>query len=56
MRNSIYHVVCHDCTTELLAESEAEAYRHAQTHAASLDHDVEFARVGTRYDPVTADD
>ncbi|GGI97513.1 hypothetical protein GCM10008995_04260 [Halobellus salinus] len=38
-----YHIVCHDCPTELLADGEAEAQRHLSEHRSSTGHNVEFA-------------
>lgn len=52
----LYHVVCRDCTTESLVDSEADAARRAESHAASTDHRVAFARVGTDSKLTPADD
>ena len=53
---SPYHVVCRDCTTESLVDSEAEAARRAESHTASTDHRVAFACVGTDSKLTVADD
>ena len=38
-----YHIVCHDCSTELLTNGEAKAERQLSEHRSSTGHDVEVA-------------
>ena len=38
-----YHIVCHDCPTELLVDGEAKAERRLSEHRSSTGHNVEFA-------------
>jgi len=40
-----YHVVCHDCKYEHVVDYLVEADGRKGYHAASTNHDVEFARV-----------
>ena len=40
---SAYHIVCHDCPTELLTNGEAKAEQQLSEHRASTGHNVEFA-------------
>ena len=40
-----WHVVCHDCTTEGIEHSEAEAVEGAYDHRQRTGHDVEVGRV-----------
>jgi len=39
----LYHVVCHDCPTELLVTGISEAEARLEEHQASTAHDVELA-------------
>ena len=43
--SQLYHVVCRDCATESLRQSEADAARVADDHAETADHDVAVGRV-----------
>lgn len=52
----LYHVVCRDCTTELLSHSESDAEKQARRHADDASHRVAFGYVGTQFAPASADD
>lgn len=39
----LYHVVCHDCPTELLSSGASEAEARVDEHEASTGHNVELA-------------
>ena len=41
----MYHVVCHDCTTEKIHSSKATAEAHRNAHREVTGHDVEYAEV-----------
>lgn len=45
MRNHRFHVVCRDCPTEHLSDSERDATRLAADHENAADHDVAVGRV-----------
>ncbi|MFC6786051.1 hypothetical protein ACFQFH_09155 [Halobaculum halobium] len=45
MRDHRYHVVCRDCPTELLSDSERTANRVAAGHENAAGHDVAIGRV-----------
>jgi len=40
-----FHVVCHDCTFEAVADHEEAADLGTYLHAADTEHNVEFAEV-----------
>ena len=40
-----YHLVCRDCTTELLVETAASAEQRAADHEAITGHRLDFRRV-----------
>lgn len=44
--DSVYHVVCRECRTEVLASSKRDARLEASDHVDSTGHRVDFARVG----------
>lgn len=46
-RDHTYHVVCRDCPTEQLVQSESVASKLAETHQveSGSEHEVEFARI-----------
>jgi hypothetical protein len=41
----MYHVVCRDCTHELLATEDASAKREAARHEAERNHRVVVGRI-----------
>ncbi|QZX98783.1 hypothetical protein [Halobaculum rubrum] len=45
MRHHTFHVVCHDCPTEHLSDSERAAARLAANHENVAGHDVAIGRV-----------
>lgn len=44
-RRILYHVVCRECETELLVESEREARDIVDEHAADASHRIAFSRI-----------
>lgn len=40
-----FHVVCHDCPTEEVTDTEVEAAKHYAYHLGGTGHDVEYAEV-----------
>ena len=46
--DDVYHIVCHDCPTELLSHGEAEAERQLSKHRSSTGHNVEYAALHER--------
>ncbi|MGQ4557020.1 hypothetical protein [Halobellus sp. GM3] len=40
---SMYHVVCHDCPTESVSQSEPDAERRSTEHRSTTGHNVEYA-------------
>lgn len=42
----VYHVVCHDCETELLFGEQSEARQVLSEHESETEHSVEFAPLG----------
>ncbi|WP_170830630.1 DUF7542 family protein [Halogranum gelatinilyticum] len=40
-----FHVVCRDCQTESLVDSEERAREFVDEHTADSDHTVDFKRV-----------
>lgn len=39
----VYHIVCHDCTTELVSREESKAQEQLSEHKSATNHRVEFA-------------
>lgn len=46
-RDRTYHVVCRDCPTERIVDSETQASEVAKNHRTELqdNHQIEFARI-----------
>jgi len=45
MRDHRFHIVCHDCPTEHLSDSERDAARLATDHENAAGHDVTIGRI-----------
>ena len=40
-----YHVVCHDCPTERVFDTEVAAVVLVDSHTDAYDHDIEYEQV-----------